>query len=85
MGKPLFLLKAYLVFSGCAFFLVTLLHLARVVFQWPIVVGAISVPIWFSWLGLPASVALVGCSFWLVRHLPHPGIGDGPPEAPRSR
>ena len=85
MKSPLLLLKAYLVFSGGIFVLVTLLHLLRIVFRWSITVGAFSVPIWFSWLGLPASVALVCCSLWLAHQLPHPGHGAAAPEARRSR
>ena len=47
--------KVYLVLSGTIFFLVAMLHLLRLVYQWPILVGTWTVPHWVSYVGFPVA------------------------------
>ena len=49
--------KLYLVLSGLIFFLVSVLHLFRLVYHWPIVVGPRKIPFALSYVGFPASAA----------------------------
>ena len=56
----------YLVLSGLVFLLVALFHLSRLAYQWPIVVGAQTIPMWLSYIGLPASAGYCAWAFWLL-------------------
>jgi hypothetical protein len=58
--------KAYLLVAASIFSLVCLLHLARIVFGWPLVIGSWIVPMWLSWVGLIVSGALAYCGFSLA-------------------
>ena len=55
--------KAYLVISGIIFGLVSLLHLARVVFGWEAVIGVWTVPFWVSWGGFVVAGILSAWAF----------------------
>jgi hypothetical protein len=55
--------KLYLILSGTIFFLVGILHLLRLVYQWPVVVGTLVVPHELSYFGLPVAT---GCGLWAV-------------------
>lgn len=41
--------KAYYWTAGILFTLVALLHAVRAVMQWPMNVGPVDIPTWFSW------------------------------------
>jgi hypothetical protein len=58
--------KAYLLVAASIFSLVCLLHLARIVFGWPLVIGSWSVPMWLSWVGLIVTGALAYFGFSLA-------------------
>ncbi len=47
--------KLYLALSGTIFLLVAVLHWLRLVYQWPVVVGPWTVPLWLSYAGLPVA------------------------------
>jgi hypothetical protein len=59
--------KAYLILSGSIFFLVAMLHLFRLVFHWPIVVGPWTAPYWASYVGFPVASAYGVWAYWLWR------------------
>lgn len=67
--KKNLLLKLYVIVSGGVFFLVGLLHLLRIVFQTPVVIGTISFPMVFSYGGLSASIGAVVLAVYLLRKL----------------
>ncbi len=60
-------LKVYLALSGTIFFLVAVLHLLRLVYQWPIVVGTWTVPHWVSYVGFPVASGYCAWACWLWR------------------
>jgi hypothetical protein len=55
--------KLYLILSGTIFFLVGVLHLLRLVYHWPVVVGTTVIPHALSYFGFPAAT---GCGLWAV-------------------
>jgi len=59
--------KLYLILSGAIFFLVALLHLFRLVYHWPIVVGTFVVPHFVSYIGFPVAAGYCLWAYWLVR------------------
>ena len=59
--------KLYLVLSGAIFLLVGLLHLLRIIFHWPIVIGPRIVPYALSWVGFPVATAYAAWAWWLWR------------------
>ena len=61
------LLKLYLIVSGGVFLLVGVFHLFRLIYQWPIVVGTITIPFLLSYAGLPEAIVASLLAFWLVR------------------
>lgn len=54
--------KSPLVVAGIVFGLVALIHLARLYFQFPLIVGSVSVPLWANGVGFIVAVAL---SYWM--------------------
>jgi hypothetical protein len=77
MKLYLILLKVYLALSGFIFFLVALLHLFRLLNQWPITVGESTVPQYLSYIGFPASTGYFLCAIWLFRRSTRGGL-SGP-------
>lgn len=59
--------RIYLAGSGTVFLLVAIFHLFRIIFQWPIIVGTLEIPYWFSYTGLPSGIAASTLAFWLLR------------------
>jgi hypothetical protein len=59
--------RPYLVVSGCVFFAVGLLHVLRLLRQWPVQIGPWLVPLWISWLGLAAAWTLAAWAWRLRR------------------
>jgi hypothetical protein len=51
-------MRIYAVISGLIFAFVSLGHLLRLVFAWPITVGPYTVPLWLSWIGMFVAAAL---------------------------
>ena len=44
--------KTFTIIAGAIFAAVALLHLLRIFFGWPAVLGGWTVPMWVSWIGL---------------------------------
>ena len=59
--------KTYLIVSGVMFALWTIGQLARLIYQIPIQVGNLSVPIWPTVIGVLIALTLCIWAFWLVR------------------
>ena len=62
-------IKAYLTISGIIFLIVAVLHLLRLVYQWPAQIGAVGIPIWASCAALLVSSVLFVWAFLLLRKL----------------
>jgi len=60
-------LKLYLLVSGSIFFLVGVLHLLRLVYRWPIVLGTYPVPYVLSFIGFPVATGYAIWAFFLCR------------------
>jgi hypothetical protein len=58
--------KTYLLAAASIFSVVCVLHLARIVFGWSVVIGDWSVPMWLSWVGLIVAGALAYLGFSLA-------------------
>ncbi|MGF1542673.1 MAG: hypothetical protein ACFCU5_19900 [Pleurocapsa sp.] len=58
--------KNYILISATVFALVALLHLVRLFTHWSFQIGAMTVPLWGSWLGLLIGATL---SIWAFRLL----------------
>ena len=54
--------KTFSVVAVIIFAVVALLHMARIVMNWPVVIGGWSVPMWVSWIALivAGSLAFLG-------------------------
>ncbi|MBO3460084.1 hypothetical protein G7B40_035435 [Aetokthonos hydrillicola Thurmond2011] len=61
--------KAYILISATVFASVAILHIARLVNHWTLQIGAVSVPLWGSWLGLVIGVLLSVWAFRLMTQL----------------
>ena len=60
-------LKFYLIVSGLIFWLVSIFHLFRLIYGWPILVGSHPVPFMLSSVGLPVSTGYWLWAAWLLR------------------
>jgi Mn2+/Fe2+ NRAMP family transporter len=58
--------RTYLLVAASIFSVVCVLHLARIVFGWSVVIGDWSVPMWLSWIGLIVAGALAYFGFSLA-------------------
>ena len=65
--KDSLVLKLYLVISGAIFLLVGLFHLFRLIYRWPMVVGATPIPQLLSYVGFPVATGYAVWAFWLLR------------------
>jgi hypothetical protein len=54
----------YALVSGAIFGLVALLQAARAIATWPVQIGPLDVPLWFSWV---AAVVAGSLSVWALR------------------
>ncbi|MBI2296515.1 MAG: hypothetical protein HYU76_10930 [Betaproteobacteria bacterium] len=57
-------MKAYVGISGAIFGIVAVLHLLRLVLDWPAQIGTWSVPFWVSW---PALLVAAGLCIWALQ------------------
>jgi len=60
-------MRTYLVVSGVLFGAVALAHLLRLIYGWPVQLGAEVVPMWISAIGLAVAGALCIWGFALAR------------------
>lgn len=65
------MLRGYILVSGFVFAIVSLAQLTRALNQWPVQIGAWSVPVWISWLAFVVAGLLAACAVTLaLRHDP---------------
>jgi hypothetical protein len=62
------LLKLYLIVSGGIFFLVGIIHLLRLIYQWNIIVGTSVIQLELSYIGCPVSLFYSIWAGWLLVH-----------------
>ncbi|MBI4005391.1 MAG: hypothetical protein HY356_01875 [Gammaproteobacteria bacterium] len=58
--------KAYLIITGVLFGIIAVLHLLRLIYQWPLQVGTVNIPIIVSCAGLLVTAVLCVWAFLLV-------------------
>jgi len=58
--------KAYLIVTGCLFGIIAVLHLFRLIYQWPAQIGTVNIPIIASCAGLLVAALLCVWAFLLV-------------------
>jgi hypothetical protein len=59
--------RVYLILSGSIFLLVAVLHLLRLIYHWPVVLGPWIAPYWASYVGLPVASGYCVWAYWLCR------------------
>ena len=59
-------MRAYVLISGAIFGVVALVHVVRLLLDWPAQVAGWVVPIWISWIAIFAAGALCVWAFRLV-------------------
>ena len=60
-------MRTYLVVSAVLFGAVALAHLLRLIYGWPVQIGAEGVPLWLSVIGLVVAGGLCAWAFVLAR------------------
>ena len=60
-------IKAYLTITGIIFAAVAIMHLLRLIYQWPVQIGTFVIPIWVSCAGLLVASMLFVWAFLLLR------------------
>ncbi len=58
--------KVYCIVSGIVFGLVAIVHLVRAIYQTPLQIGTMTVPIWPSWVGLAVAGVLCVSAFGVL-------------------
>jgi hypothetical protein len=58
--------KLYFVISGSVFLFVGTLHLLRLMYHWPVVVGPWTMPESLSYFGFPIATGYAVWAFWLL-------------------
>lgn len=53
----------YVVVSGAIFGLIAVVHAARALYQWPVLVAGEDIPLWVSWLAVVISGGLCAWAF----------------------
>ncbi len=61
--------KAYAIVSSVIFAVIAMLHLVRLIGQWPVVIDGRPVPMWASVVGLVVAGLLSFAGFWSVRQI----------------
>ncbi len=59
-------MRAYILITGVIFAIVALVHLLRLLLDWPAQVGGLAVPSWVSWIAFLVAGALAIWAFSLV-------------------
>jgi len=52
-------IKAFYSTVGAVFFLIFILHLARIIFGWDAVIGGVAIPMWVSWIAAAVAAFLL--------------------------
>ena len=61
--------KDFLMIVGALFGLISFLHLVRAAFQWPMIIGSFSVPIFWSWYLFVATLFFSLVAFSLTKKI----------------
>lgn len=62
-------LKTYTIVTALIFVIIAVLHLLRLIYQWPAQIGTVSIPMWASCAALLAASVLFVWAFLLLREL----------------
>ena len=60
--------KTFTIIASAIFAAVALLHLLRILFGWPAMIGGWTVPMWVSWIGLVVAGGLSYFGISLAMH-----------------
>ena len=60
-------MKPYHLVTGSIFAFVAIIHILRIINQWPLVIGPWNAPMTMSWVGLIITASLSIWSFRLIR------------------
>jgi hypothetical protein len=58
--------KIYLMVTGILFGIIAVVHLLRLIYQWPVKINAVAVPVWASCAGLLIALVLCAWAFLLL-------------------
>ena len=61
-------MRAYIQISGVVFGVIALLHVFRLLLDWPAQVAGWVVPLWVSWIAILAAGALSAWAIFLLGH-----------------
>ena len=53
----------YVVVSGVLFGVIAVLQAVRAVYQWPVLVGSVEIPVWVSWIAMVVAGSLCVWAF----------------------
>jgi len=59
--------KPYLIITAVIFVIVAVVHLLRLIYQWPVQIGTVIMPMWASCAGLVVASVLFVWAFLLLR------------------
>ena len=59
--------KTYLKLTGFVFFVIAILHIARIYYEWIAVIGGVEIPIWASYVASLISIYLSYRAFQLTK------------------
>jgi hypothetical protein len=59
--------KTYIMITGIIFLVVAVLHFARIIFNWQILIGGLTIPLWISWAGFVVAGILACLGFKLSK------------------
>ncbi|MGH8119370.1 MAG: hypothetical protein ACRESK_02015 [Gammaproteobacteria bacterium] len=62
-------IKPYLIITAVIFVIVAVVHLLRLTYQWPVLIGNLNIPMWVSCAGLVVASVLFVWGFLLLRKL----------------
>ena len=58
------MLSKYVVVSGVLFGVIAVLQAVRALYQWPVHVGGVDIPVWVSWVAMVVTGSLCVWAFW---------------------
>jgi hypothetical protein len=59
--------NTYMTVTAALFLIMAIAHLLRIIFEWQVQIGGLSIPFWVSWLAFPVAVALAYFGFMQKR------------------
>ena len=61
--------RSFLSITSSIFGIIALLHLGRIIYEWPAVIGTVTIPVWASWVALVVGGYLAWNGFNLKKRL----------------